>query len=579
MVYDTLAELLDDAERFVLQNRAIVEDAPLQLYSCAIIFAPENSVVKRMYRDSLLVRLSLMPHTPKNWTAEMLTLVGHEKSVAAVAFSSDRQFVASVSDNYEVLTWKVETGEGVQELVRNENKKTYDRVFRAIACSPDGRFIASGSEDYAVQIWELETGKEVKKLTGHQGAITFLAFMSLDGLIASAALDRTLRLWNCVTGECLYVTQGKSSDVTAMALSPDKQLAAWLGSGRTVLLRNRVNGEEKNKLVGHTGLINAVVFSPSGGQLVATASEDFTARLWNVGTGKSVYELAGHSAPVTAVDCSPDGKQIASASMDGTARIWNVATGESAQIFAGHDGAVLGVAFSPNGRLVASASMDQSIRLWKTTSSEARRDFVHTDGIAPVNRKYEDFLVASRPDDHRRTQERNASKGDEAEKLAGLRDYIYAIAFSPSGHLVASASKNRTVVLWSTMTGEEVWRLQQSDSAYWWWNNKLTFSEDGKYLQTGVYGISLPSDTWHLSVPQEGQAVPVSSIKVRDRWIRQNDQDVIWLPHDFRGSCSASYGNTLAIGQPSGALTLMRFKEEPNDQLCGLASRSLESVD
>ena len=38
--------------------------------------------------------------------------------------------------------------------------------------------------------------------------------------------------------------------------------------------------------------------------------------------------LAGHQGAVTGVAFSPDGALLATASADGTARIWNAATGE-----------------------------------------------------------------------------------------------------------------------------------------------------------------------------------------------------------------------------------------------------------
>jgi WD40 repeat protein len=61
---------------------------------------------------------------------------------------------------------------------------------------------------------------------------------------------------------------------------------------------------------------------------------------------------------------SPDGRLLATASDDKTAGLWNPATGDCLRTLTGHDSRALGVAFSPDGRLLATASDDQTARLW-----------------------------------------------------------------------------------------------------------------------------------------------------------------------------------------------------------------------
>jgi WD40 repeat protein len=68
-------------------------------------------------------------------------------------------------------------------------------------------------------------------------------------------------------------------------------------------------------LEGHSGWVNAVVFSPDS-KTIASASADQTVRLWNATTGVYQQTLQGHSDWVNAVVFSPDGKTIASASAD-----------------------------------------------------------------------------------------------------------------------------------------------------------------------------------------------------------------------------------------------------------------------
>ncbi|KQM02477.1 WD domain, G-beta repeat-containing protein, partial [Frankia sp. CpI1-P] len=72
-------------------------------------------------------------------------------------------------------------------------------------------------------------------------------------------------------------------------------------------------GAPRATLTGHTDRVWWVVFSPDG-TLLATASFDRTARLWDVATGHQRATLTAHTGPVRWVAFSPDGTLLATAS-------------------------------------------------------------------------------------------------------------------------------------------------------------------------------------------------------------------------------------------------------------------------
>jgi WD40 repeat protein len=56
-----------------------------------------------------------------------------------------------------------------------------------------------------------------------------------------------------------------------------------------------------------------------------TASGDGIARVWDGATGKLLHEIKGHGARLSSARYSPDGTRIITASEDFTARLWDLA--------------------------------------------------------------------------------------------------------------------------------------------------------------------------------------------------------------------------------------------------------------
>ena len=135
-------------------------------------------------------------------------------------------------------------------------------------------------------------------------------------------------------------------------------------------------GKELHTFVGHSSAVWSVAISPDD-SLVATASDDGTARVWDASTGKEIREFAVRHHPdsnaffspdsVQSIDFSPDGTRILTGNEDAIARLWDVKTGDLLQAFRGHGSAVECVAFAPDGRRILTGSADATARLWKRT--------------------------------------------------------------------------------------------------------------------------------------------------------------------------------------------------------------------
>ena len=74
------------------------------------------------------------------------------------------------------------------------------------------------------------------------------------------------------------------------------------------------------------------------GQRAVSASDDQTLKVWDLGSGRELRTLAGHTGSVTAVAVTPDGQRAVSASEDQTLKVWDLGSGRELRTLAGHTG-------------------------------------------------------------------------------------------------------------------------------------------------------------------------------------------------------------------------------------------------
>ena len=168
-------------------------------------------------------------------------------------------------------------------------------------------------------------------------------------------------------------------------------------------------------------------------------------------TGKDGV-LRGHTAPVTSVGLSPDGRFVVSGSDDMTVRVWDVATGKEHRCFVGHTREIGNVAFFPDSGRVLSSSEDNSVRVWNvTTGAEARCFERRTNrpvALAPDGRL---ALTGSLYDGMLRLWD--LATGEELRRLQGHTDFVLQIHFSPDGKNALSLSRDNSVRYWQLATG------------------------------------------------------------------------------------------------------------------------------
>jgi WD40 repeat protein len=229
----------------------------------------------------------------------------------------------------------------------------------------------------------------------------------------------------------------------------------------------------------HDAKLITASFSPDE-ERVVTASEDGTARVWEVATGKAVGQPLRHNGVIKSVAFGPDGKRIVTASADGTARVWEAATGKAVGQPLRHDGAVNSAAFSPDGRWVVTASDDGTARVWEVATGKAagqplRHDgFVFSASISPDGK----WVITTSSDQTARLWEAATGK-PVGQRLQHEKD-VWRADFSPDGKRVVTASGDGTARVWDAATGEAVGQPLRHDGSV----IRAAFSPDGKWIVT-----------------------------------------------------------------------------------------------
>jgi len=434
-----------------------------------------------------------LDHSARVWSVEtgkQSVILGHGDVVTSAAFSPDGQRIVTASDDNTVPIWDAQMGERIVTLSG-----------RTAVYSPDGRSIVTSDGDTA-RIWNADNGKLAMVLRGHRSRVTGAVFSPDGRSVLTASDDKTARLWSAGTetntqmavlvahtgsaGRAVFSPDGRraltASDDNSVrlwdaeagrqiatftragsgmaAFSPDGRLVA-IPDNNTVVVRDANTGEREDRIFqGHSAAVQSVAFSADGRRIV-TASDDRTARVWDLQTGGQIAALTEHTAPVRSAVFSPDGLRVVSTqtpqrsgnvtivtSNDSVALLWDALSGRVILRFEGDMVQLYDATFSPNGKRIVTASGDNTARIWDAATGKPIAVLSgHSDSVlsAAFNSRGDKIVTAS-ADETVRVWDAEAMT--TIAVLKGHSGAVWSAVFSPDGERILTASDDTTARIW-----------------------------------------------------------------------------------------------------------------------------------
>jgi len=286
---------------------------------------------------------------------------------------------------------------------------------------------------------------------------------ALATAVEAARMRRTIEAEQAL-GEALTLPRvrfslGHDKAVTGVSATPDGRLLATASEDHSAIIWDGAQGKVRHVLKGHIDALYRVRLSRDGAR-VLTTSGDGTARIWDAGSGGAIAILQGHSKPVYDGAFSPDGRRVATAGGDGTARLWEALDGTALATLSGHEGAVMDVSFSEDGSLLATSGADGTARVWDTDTARLRETLRgHRGPVRHVEFDATGRRVATASEDG--TARVWLTEGGRLDQvLVGHRGPVMYAVFSPDSRLVATAGADSTVRLWDAGSGVQSRELQ-----------------------------------------------------------------------------------------------------------------------
>ncbi|HRI64993.1 MAG TPA: hypothetical protein PK156_12180 [Polyangium sp.] len=204
----------------------------------------------------------------------------------------------------------------------------------------DDTHVVTVSDDGSARVWDGTTKGRIVSLAGHSASVLFVTVNRTVGLVVTTSADGKVRVFKVKKQgngavEPYATLEGHTREVVHAAISDDGKFVATASDDKTARVWNIENPPKKGDGVvfrGHGGPVTFVAFRGSDARYLATASTDSVGRVFRRDLPNDPFILSGHSAPLSSIMWHPSGNRLVTAASDGSpnapadhsAKIWRL---------------------------------------------------------------------------------------------------------------------------------------------------------------------------------------------------------------------------------------------------------------
>ena len=402
------------------------------------------------------------PPLPPHAVARLGSNAGlHGTGIGCLAPSPDGEVVVTAGGDRRIRLWDPESARLLLSTAPQPGS------INSLSFSPDGRTFATSISDGVTRIWTRKgAGLAMRSFEGFKKWSRVLLAFSPDGRSLIAASKRGEFLtWDVETGTLTRRTRADIGAPSVYALSPSGQRFAW-GDQEGIHLVDPETGKAVRTLPQRGTALERITFSPDE-RLIATLRVGRTVAIWDLEKGQLLYRIVGPPSSPTSLAFSHDGNALACGDYEGQVRVWKIDGPERIVQYKGHSRVVTLLAFSKDGSVLYSGGGDQKLS---------------------VTRIPEGVEILRGPDGRK--------QGVVRHTMA-----VRALAVSPDGRMLASASDDLTVRRWSLPEG----RPMGSPATFMHKPTAVRFSPDGKTLAVAVTDTAGSGSAVHQTDAGSGQ--------------------------------------------------------------------------